>query len=96
MTQTEARILFDPTAERSPAKRERLSRPTSLKGITIGLLDISKARGDVFLDQIEAQLKARQLTVKRFRKPTFARVAPPDLARQIARECDVVIEALAD
>ena len=93
---TEARFLVDPTGERTPAKRERLSRPASLAGITIGLLDISKARGDVFLDEIEAQLKAQNLSVKRFRKPTFARVAPPDLARQIARECEVVIEALAD
>jgi len=96
MTQTEDRVLFDPTAEQAPARRERLSRPASLEGITIGLLDISKARGDVFLDEIEARLKAQNLSVKRFRKPTFARVAPPDLARQIARECDVVIEALAD
>ena len=43
------RILLDPTAELSPATRELLPRLDSLKGKTVGLLDISKARGDVFL-----------------------------------------------
>jgi hypothetical protein len=93
---TDKPYLLDPTAERSPARRERLPRPTSLDGLTIGLLDISKARGDVFLDQIEARLAEHGLAVKRFRKPTFARVAPADLKQQIKAECDVVVEALAD
>ncbi len=93
---TDKRVLLDPTAERSPAKRERLARPKSLEGMTIGLLDISKARGNVFLDRIESKLTDRGLTVKRFAKPTFARVAPVDLKQQISTECHVVIEALAD
>lgn len=93
---TNTRTLLDPTAERAPAQRERLPRPDSLAGLTIGLLDISKARGDIFLDEIEAQLSGRGLTVKRFRKPTYARVAPTDLKQQIVTDCDVVIEALAD
>lgn len=93
---TETRILLDPTNEKFPAKRKRLSRPGSLEGLTVGLLDISKARGDVFLDEIEAQLTERGLNVKRFQKPTFARVAPLELKREIGRHCDVVIEALAD
>lgn len=90
------RILLDPTGERSPEKRERLPRPSSLEGLTIGLLDISKARGDVFLDEVEAGLKERGLTVKRFKKPTFARIAPTELKQAISTQCDVVIEALAD
>ena len=93
---TDTRVLLDPTSERSPAKRERLARPASLAGLTIGLLDISKTKGDVFLDQIEAQLVERGLAVKRYQKPTFARVAPTGLKQAITAECDVVIEALAD
>jgi hypothetical protein len=93
---TDTRVLLDPTAERSPATRERLARPASLAGLTIGLLDISKTKGDVFLDQIETQLVERGLVVKRFQKPTFARVAPTELKQTITTECDVVIEALAD
>ncbi len=37
-----------------------------------------------------------QETVKRFKKPTFARVAPTELKQEISTRCDVVIEALAD
>ena len=91
-----SRVYVDPTSERAPAHRERIARPVSLDGLTIGLLDISKARGDVFLDQLEVRLRERGLRVERFRKPTFAKPAPLDLRHKIATTCDVVIEALAD
>ena len=89
-------ILLDPTAELTPAQRERLPRPATLQGLTVGLLDISKARGDRFLDQLEQQLRRRGLTVRRYRKPTYARTAPLALQQAIHSECDVLIEALAD
>lgn len=90
------RTLLDPTHERSPAVRERLPRLPSLAGVTVGLLDISKARGDVFLDRIEQRLTAIGANVKRYQKPTFTKPAPVDLRHEIATECEVVIEALAD
>ena len=90
------RILLDPTGELQPAHRERSPRPTSLAGKVLGLLDISKARGDIFLDYLDEKLSTMGVTVKRYRKPTFARVAPVDLKHQIVAECDAVIEALAD
>ncbi len=89
-------VLLDPTAELAPARRERLPRPKELAGQCVGLLDISKARGDVFLDEIEARLRADGVSVRRYQKPTFARVAPVALMQQISAECQVVIEALAD
>ena len=89
-------ILLDPTAEKSPEMRERLKRPKDLKGITIGLLNISKPRGDVFLDEVERQLTEQGLKVRRYQKPTFARVAPLELKQEIRSQCEVVIEALAD
>jgi hypothetical protein len=91
-----ARVYLDPTSERSPPHRERAGRPVSLEGLTIGLLDISKARGDVFLDRLDQRLRERGLAVTRFRKPTFAKPAPIDLRHEISTTCDVVIEALAD
>ena len=90
------RVVLDPTTERSPATRQRVSRPSSLDGCTVALLDISKPRGDVFLDRLAQLLEARGLRVARYRKPTFAKVAPVDLRHQISTTCDVVIEALAD
>ena len=88
--------LLDPTSERTPASRSRVPRPVTLAGLTIGLLDISKPRGDVFLDHLTGLLEQRGMNVQRYRKPTYARVAPTDLQQTIATECDVVIEALAD
>ena len=93
---TETSVLVDPTHELAPSTRDRLARPGSLEGLTIGLLDISKARGDIFLDQIERRMKKLGLVVKRFRKPTFARVAPTELKQTISTHCDLVVEALAD
>ena len=90
------RTVLDPTSERSPAHRERVARPSSLTGLKVGLLDISKARGNVFLDRLEELLKGRGLRVERYSKPTFTKPAPIDLRHEIATQCDVVIEALAD
>ena len=89
-------ILLDPTSELDPAQRQRLARPNKLDGLKVGLLDISKARGDVFLDRIEELLKADNIEVKRYIKPTFARPAPTALAQSIAAEVDVLVEGLAD
>jgi hypothetical protein len=89
-------ILLDPTSEHTPATRRRAPRLTELAGRTIGLLDISKARGDVFLDRLEEKLAERGATILRFKKPTFTKPAPIDLRQEIAQRCDAVVEALAD
>jgi hypothetical protein len=91
-----ARTILDPTSERTVAERVRIARPASLDGLTVGLLDISKPRGDVFLDRLEQRLVDIGADVKRYRKPTFTKPAPVDLRHQISVECQVVIEALAD
>jgi hypothetical protein len=90
------RIFLDPTSERAPSARVPLPRLSSIEGRTIGLLDIRKARGDVFLDRVEQLLRDRGADVIRYSKPTFTKPAPADLRQQIAVECDAVLEALAD
>ncbi len=89
-------VLLDPTAERNPATRPRLKRPERLDGLTVGILDIAKARGDVFLDRLDELLSERGIAVRRYMKPTNTRPAPLALRQQIAAEVDVVIEGLAD
>ncbi len=90
------RTILDPTGEQTVAERARLARPATLEGLTVGLLDISKPRGDIFLNRIEQRLNEVGAKVKRYKKPTFAKPAPVDLRHEIATECHVVIEALAD
>ena len=89
-------VMLDPTSELTPADRQILPRLETLKDATVGLLDISKPRGKEFLDEIEKHLISLGAIVKRYKKPTFARVAPKELNQQISVECDAVIEGLAD
>lgn len=89
-------VLLDPTGERAPAIRARLARPERLDGLTVGLLDISKPRGNVFLDRLDERLVKLGVSVKRYQKPTFTRVAPTELKQKIAAEVDLVVEGLAD
>jgi len=89
-------ILLDPTAERDPAQRPRLPRPERLDGLTIGILDIAKARGDVFLKRLGERLGERGIAVRHYAKPTNTRPAPVALAQQIATEVDLVVEGLSD
>jgi len=89
-------VVLDPTAGRVAEGLRPAERTSTLEGKVVALLDISKPRGDIFLDQLETELEARGLLVKRYKKPTFAKPAPVDLRHEIATNCDAVIEALAD
>ena len=91
-----SKVLLDPTGERTVIERTRLARPASIAGHTIGLLDISKPRGNVYLDRLEQRLVDAGAIVRRYKKPTFTKPAPVDLRHEIATHCTLVIEALAD
>lgn len=94
---TEAGLeVLDPTAEREPGERPLAAPLSADQGARIALVDIRKPRGDVFLDAVEHELVRRGHQVQRTAKPTFTRPAPHDLRREIAQNCDAVIEALAD
>ena len=89
--------ILDPTDERVPVERQLTPRPAQLTG-SVALLDISKPRGSVLLDELERQLhlKLPEVTINRYRKPTFAKPAPDELRREIKAANGFVIEALAD
>ena len=89
--------ILDPTDERVPVRRSLTARPESITG-TLALLDISKPRGDVLLDQLEVRLRERlpEVDVRRYSKPTFTKPAPESLRQEMAGEVDFVVEGLAD
>ncbi|MDH3680404.1 MAG: hypothetical protein OEV40_10705 [Acidimicrobiia bacterium] len=89
-------VVLDPTSGKVAQSIETAPRPSSIDGLKIGLLDISKPRGDKFLDRLEERLTERGAQVSRYVKPTFSKPAPVDLRHEIATNCDAVIEALAD
>ena len=92
----ETTVMLDPTGEAQAAVRARRAPPASLDGRTVALLDIGKARGDVFIGQLERRLGEQGVASRRYAKPTNTKVAPLALAQQVAEECDVVVEALSD
>jgi hypothetical protein len=90
-------ILVNPFDERERVQAAVAPRLETLKGKTVGLLDISKPGGSFFLDHLERLLKERFQVkeVVRKTKPTFTKPAPEPLIQEL-RVCDAVIEALAD
>lgn len=90
-------VILDPTDERVPVARAITPRKGTLGGV-VGLLDISKPRGNVMLDELEHLLaqRAPDITVRRYKKPTFAKPCPEALRHEIRDACDLVIEGLAD
>ena len=91
--------LVNPLDETLRTVSKPAPRLNSLAGKTIGLLDISKRGGSVFLDHIERALKQNYgvAAVVRAMKPTFTKPAPDAVIEKlVAARCDAVIEALAD
>jgi hypothetical protein len=86
--------VLDPTGELDAVEKPLAPRAGTPK--RVAFVDIRKPRGDVFLDELEAVLAGRGIDVVRTQKPTFTKPAPPDVRREIARDCEAVIEALAD
>ena len=89
--------LLDPT-DSSTVSRRRAARLERLDGQRVTLLDISKPKSSHLLDRVEELLRERfdPRAIVRVRKPTYARPAPEDLRREILKNSDAVIEALAD
>jgi hypothetical protein len=85
-----------PFDERRRVHEPLALRPSSLEGAHVALLDISKRRGDQFLDRIEELLQARGAQTFRLVKEIFSKPAGPEIVRRIADRGDLAVEGLAD
>ena len=96
-TADDSMLILDPTDEGRPIIRNLAPRPETLSG-TVGIIDISKPRGDIFCDEIADLLREQfpDVEIVRLRKPTFTKPAPSDLREEITRRCSAVVQALAD
>ena len=88
--------LVDPTGEHEIVRRKTAPRPKSLDGTTIGLLDIGKARGDIYLDRLAERLGERGVKVKRYAKPTPSRLASTETRQKLFSEVHAAVIGLAD
>ena len=92
-------ILVNPLDETPRTPQVPAPRLDTLAGKTVGLLDISKPGGSLFLDHLERLLMERfdVAQVVRAMKPTFTKPAPDEIIeRLMTGGCVAVIEALAD
>jgi hypothetical protein len=85
-----------PFDERRRPAQPLAARGVALEGATVVLLDITKRRGDEFLDRIEARLHDRGARTLREAKGIFSKPAAPELVRRIANRGDLTVEGLAD
>ena len=92
-------VLINPMDETAHVRAVPAPRLDSLAGKTLGLLDISKPGGNLFLDHLERLLLQRIGVgqVVRVTKPTFTKPAPAEVIDRLVRAgSQAVIEALAD
>jgi len=73
-------------------------RVASLDGRVVGLLDNSKAGTRVFLDRVEELLRREHgvATVVRYAKKAAALPIPDEMLEAASRQCEVVINGIAD
>ena len=88
--------LLNPTGQHEVVARRKADKPVTLDGMTVGVLDIGKARGDVFLDRVAARLGERGIAVKRYAKPGPNRPAVLETRQRMLAETQVAVIGLAD
>jgi hypothetical protein len=90
--------ILDPTGfDTSQPAKTMAKRLDTLKGKTIGLLDIGFPNGGVFLDRVEELLRTKYgvVDVKRHAKPSPARVAKDEVRKALIDDCDAIVEGLS-
>jgi hypothetical protein len=90
--------ILDPVGSTSATSRTLASRPASLAGAVIGVLDNSKPNARVLLEGV-ARALAQQVgarDVKIWRKPGASIGASAAVLDEIAAQCGAVLTASAD
>ena len=88
--------LLNPTGEHRVATRRKVPKPPALTGVTVGVLDIGKARGNVFLNRVATRLAETGIAVKRYAKPGPSRPAIIETRQRMLAETQVAMIGLAD
>ncbi len=88
--------VLDPTAEMDVERIPLVARPADLAGRRVGFLDNSKERAEEILRRIEERMKERFAvgSIVWRRKDFYTKQAPLALIEDLARQCDVVVNAV--
>ena len=90
-------LLVDPTAEPELESVALAPRPGDLTGKRLGLIDNTKANAAALLEAVAALLESELRPAEIVRRRVPATLPADDaLLDELARECDLVIEAVGD
>lgn len=90
--------LLDPTTSRDSTARRLASRPPSLEGLSLGVLDNGKPNADRLLAAVVGIMSAQEAMgeVTTVRKPAIGRLAPEPMRRALTDQADVVVTGVGD
>lgn len=90
--------VLDPTRVGDPPRRELASRPATLDGARLGVLDNGKPNSDRFLLLLTGRITSASGigTVDTLRKPAIGRLAPDEQHERLVATADVVITGVGD
>lgn len=91
-------IVYDPRGIVEAEPKSLAPRLTSLKGVSIGVLDNTKWNGGKLLRQIVSLLEPENsgAVVHYYKKESFSKNAAPELIEEIALKSEAVITAIGD
>ena len=89
--------VFDPTADDQVGSDDLANRLNTFDGKVVGLLNNTKDRTDVILNQIEEQLMEQfpNIDVRHYRKQSVSGMTP-DIKEQLIEEVDALITSTGD
>ena len=89
--------VFEPIAGERVGIDDLADRPSTLNGKVLGLLNNTKDRSDIILDQLEHQLKDQfeGTEVRYYRKSSVSGMSA-EIKEQLINEVDVLITATGD
>jgi hypothetical protein len=92
-------VVYDPTGRVEALEQPTAARAEQLRGLRLGVLDNSKWNGGALLRETVALLSQAEgpfESITTYVKPSFSKVAEPELIDRIAADSDVVVTAIGD
>jgi hypothetical protein len=89
--------VFDPTADERVGQDSLADRLTTFDGRVVGLLNNTKDRAEIILDQVEQQLRSQfpGVEIRHYRKESVSGMGPI-IEKRLADEVDALVSAVGD
>jgi hypothetical protein len=98
MTSILEKHLVNPTVISVTTTSGVAARPSTLDGLTVGLLDNGKSKAGLILDSVKRRLENLHSPAGfiHHQKPVASKPMPPEILKDIKSHCHVVVTAVGD